>query len=273
MHPQPSQPGRATQGLTRSAFTLIELLVVIAIIALLAAILFPVFSRARENARKSSCQNNLKQLAVGVAQYVQDFDESYPWAWGSGGGGNACWWQLIYPYVKSTQVFHCPSDSNRNAGGNNFTASPPVLGLVEGRFHISYGVNYPVFGTGGFSSTLAFNMADMPKPAGTVLFADTGVTVQNPGPNGPFLTTTVGNKTSAWLLVDPSCTSATSAKPCNDGTGQGPRVSTDSNWAGPSIRHLDTTNVAFADGHVKTLKHESWYYADTPWMNPRVGGP
>src|ERR1051325_2216303 len=90
---------------TRRAFTLIELLVVIAIIALLAAILFPVFSRARENARKSSCLNNLKQIGIGIAQYTQDYDELYPSQWM---GGAWSWGYSIYPYVKSTQVFRCP---------------------------------------------------------------------------------------------------------------------------------------------------------------------
>ncbi|HEY0074414.1 MAG TPA: DUF1559 domain-containing protein, partial [Abditibacteriaceae bacterium] len=134
---------RTARNQARKGFTLIELLVVIAIIALLAAILFPVFARARENARKSSCSNNLKQLAVGVAQYTQDFDEAFPFAWNPVSGSNVCWWQLIYPYVKSTQVYSCPSDSSRIPGGNSFTGSPAPAGYVDGRFHISYGANYP----------------------------------------------------------------------------------------------------------------------------------
>jgi len=84
-------------------FTLIELLVVIAIIAILAAILFPVFARARENARRSSCQSNMKQIGLGVAQYVHDYDERMPHY----NGGAPM--RLLDPYVKSEQVFMCPS--------------------------------------------------------------------------------------------------------------------------------------------------------------------
>lgn len=128
----------------RKAFTLIELLVVIAIMALLAAILFPVFARARENARRANCMSNMKQMAMGVMQYTQDYDEYYPLAWyglnpsaanqsytqtQAGTPGHAfvtygpnpstvtsghwiTWQDLIYPYVNSGQVFKCPSFHN-----------------------------------------------------------------------------------------------------------------------------------------------------------------
>src|SRR5690349_12257289 len=97
----------------RRAFTLIELLVVIAIIALLAAILFPVFARARENARKSSCMNNLKQAGVGLMQYTQDYDETmviYPYAQ-TGITTRGLGWYLM-PYVKSSQIWRCPSHTS-----------------------------------------------------------------------------------------------------------------------------------------------------------------
>src|SRR5690606_14073104 len=107
---------KTTLSPQKRGFTLIELLVVIAIIAILAAILFPVFARARENARRTSCLSNLKQIGLGVMQYVQDYDEMYPRAvqknehvWNVPGipdvsfdGDNAwLWFKLVYPYTKS----------------------------------------------------------------------------------------------------------------------------------------------------------------------------
>jgi len=117
-------------SLRQGAFTLIELLVVIAIIAILAAILFPVFARARENARRTSCQSNLKQLGLGIIQYAQDYDERLP---GMNSSGNNRWgvnwagvgWAgQIFPYVKSGQVYKCPSDTISPApSGNNVPVS------------------------------------------------------------------------------------------------------------------------------------------------------
>ncbi|RYF41544.1 MAG: DUF1559 domain-containing protein [Cytophagaceae bacterium] len=104
-----------TFRLPTRAFTLIELLVVIAIIAILAAILFPVFARARENARRASCQSNLKQIGLGVLQYVQDYDERYPLAVTGSTSATSSppvgWADSIQPYVKSTQLYQCPSDT------------------------------------------------------------------------------------------------------------------------------------------------------------------
>ena len=106
----------------RRGFTLIELLVVIAIIAILAAILFPVFAKAREKARQSSCLSNVKQIMIGVLQYVQDYDERLPYGTGywfvPGGSGSPpdplLWSESLTPYVKNTQIFGCPSDGTQS---------------------------------------------------------------------------------------------------------------------------------------------------------------
>ncbi len=91
------------------AFTLIELLVVIAIIAILAAILFPVFAQARESARQTSCLSNMKQIGVGLMMYEQDYDEQYPPSQIGTGTAIVSWPTLMFPYIKNEQVFVCPS--------------------------------------------------------------------------------------------------------------------------------------------------------------------
>ena len=109
----------------RRGFTLIELLVVIAIIAILAAILFPVFARAREQARKASCLSNLNQLGKGLMMYGQDYDEMLmPAAVGTCGTPNAAAWaDVLVPYVKNVKVYDCPSSTRRmtfNSATNTF---------------------------------------------------------------------------------------------------------------------------------------------------------
>src|SRR5207302_4193588 len=105
----------------KQGFTLIELLVVIAIIAILAAILFPVFAKAREKARQASCTSNVKQLMLAWHMYIQDNDEtllpySFPLANGSqdgSSGGYACNWNVVLqPYIKNTQIIRCPDDEH-----------------------------------------------------------------------------------------------------------------------------------------------------------------
>ena len=106
---------RRSSASTPRGFTLIELLVVIAIIAILAAILFPVFGRVRENARRSNCQSNQKQLALAILQYAQDYDARFPYKGldynGNGGfSSDEGWAVMVQPYIKSLQVFQCPSE-------------------------------------------------------------------------------------------------------------------------------------------------------------------
>ena len=130
--PIESHRTESKHGSTRQGFTLIELLVVIAIIALLAAILFPVFSRARENARRSSCANNVKQIGVGFMQYVQDYDETMPIRETT---NIMNWGQRLQPYVKSYQVFICPSKTGTTNMRNGGSGTPVRAGYaVNPRF-------------------------------------------------------------------------------------------------------------------------------------------
>jgi prepilin-type N-terminal cleavage/methylation domain-containing protein/prepilin-type processing-associated H-X9-DG protein len=134
----------------KSGFTLIELLVVIAIIAILAAILFPVFAQAREKARAISCLSNTKQLGLAFAMYSQDFDEMYPdgvnWFWPAGAG----WGGQVYPYVKSVHVYQCPDDATLSQN------------------HVSYGYNSNNCDPTG-SSVSSYPISEYNSPDKTVL--------------------------------------------------------------------------------------------------------
>ena len=154
---------QSNNSFIKKAFTLIELLVVIAIIAILAAILFPVFARARENARRASCQSNLKQIGLGVLQYTQDYDERYPMnnnpgpATGPGESspGYIRWSEAIYPYVKSTQLFKCPS--NPENGNASDTAMPGSYAPTKEW----YGSAGPIEDRAGITHSLA----EIPSPS------------------------------------------------------------------------------------------------------------
>src|SRR5512139_3299716 len=117
------RPGSSAQqrgAHSRRGFTLIELLVVIAIIAILAAILFPVFAQAREKARSASCQSNLKQICLSGQMYMNDYDEMMHWFYNysvardTGYGQRGYWWYCLYPYTKNWKIFQCPSVPGRS---------------------------------------------------------------------------------------------------------------------------------------------------------------
>jgi prepilin-type N-terminal cleavage/methylation domain-containing protein/prepilin-type processing-associated H-X9-DG protein len=137
----------------KRGFTLIELLVVIAIIAILASILFPVFARARENARRSSCLSNTKQIGLAIMQYSQDYDEKMPLVETSELAETVGWWMvMVQPYAKSKQIAFCPSDSS-------VSASEPLTYI-----NVSYGYNY------AYLSGVA--LASINSPSETLVLAD-----------------------------------------------------------------------------------------------------
>ena len=155
-----------------SGFTLIELLVVIAIIAILAAILFPVFARARENARKSSCLNNLKQIGTAAMMYVQDYDETLFTAalYYVPSTSYYTWPYMISPYIKNTNCFTCPSASTMKWTGN--------INVTQG---IGYGFNPQLSVTGGVA------LSRITYPSQLCLIADAGRL--NTSPNNTYYLT------------------------------------------------------------------------------------
>jgi prepilin-type N-terminal cleavage/methylation domain len=248
--------------MTRSrGFTLIELLVVIAIIAVLAAILFPVFAQAREKARQASCLSNLKQIGLGIMQYTQDYDECSPLVWHgpiAPGGGyyvgqNVLWNQMLQPYIKSTQVFLCPSDYRSGDIPVTTWANPAPTGFPP-PFLTSYILNVQ------YASYNPVPLASVEKPSSTIALADGSVRGDT---NAPYVTTEP--KPAAYLLQDPGTN--------NNGTCCYELTSTDNpDWGAPAARHNGMANVAFIDGHVKAMKVDRWYYPNTPWLDWRRGG-
>jgi len=234
----------------RRGFTLIELLVVIAIIAILAAILFPAFARARENARRSSCQSNLKQIGLGMLQYSQDYDERLVSQ--VGGSGTQSWVDLIQPYVKSDQLFICPSDTNKTVVMNGSSSAK----------HTSYAYNVqlnlpPV---SPFTIWIGRNTSQITSVATMVALTDSGMAG----------TDVVGN---GWILGVPTAGADATAKGYETWAAPGTAVDTTNGntFVAPIARHLETVNVAFADGHVKSLRLEKFWSSGSAYLDPLCG--
>ena len=242
-----------------SGFTLIELLVVIAIIAILAAILFPVFARARENARRSSCQSNLKQIGLAIAQYSQDYDEQMLRALSfsnvAGAGPNRHWASAVQPYLKSEQIMRCPSDPIDTAQNLPFTGTSGTGTITQGSgywagitpFRISYGYNANLMGsnTGIASGTApSITLAALTNPTQTVMMCDIG-TIPNTTPPPQWVV-----KPASYILDD-----ANNGNLLATPTGNG----SPANYGAPLARHLETANVLWCDGHVKAMRVEKFY--------------
>ncbi|MBC8136724.1 MAG: DUF1559 domain-containing protein [Fibrella sp.] len=252
----PKRSRRLSRDTNTRAFTLIELLVVIAIIAILSAILFPVFAQAREKARQSACLSNTKQIGTALMMYVSDYDGAYPYASTKEAiNPKVRWADRLYPYTKNTAIFLCPSapDEQANKGfahdWDTMTGTYKSASLRWGGF----GYNYQYLGNSRFTPTFLTVESDLSATAETVVVADTqGVRRDDNTPlNGagdytidPPLTSAPGSGKPSGFYGDGSeCGSGTPNTP-----GQFKCRST------PAERHTGMVTVTFADGHSKAMK-------------------
>lgn len=203
----------------KTGFTLIELLVVIAIIAILAAILFPVFAKAREKARQASCLSNVKQLMNAAMMYVQDYEECYPWTDTMKTDGRA-WPFMLEPYIKNWDIMVCPS--LKSLSSKNY-AYGSVVYPVEPK----YAVTVPFYW-----NTKPVSMAEINAPANTMFLVESNH-LRNGSEYGCF----------------------TCAAPCGNWTC-GLDVYTTHKWIVP---HNGGINLGYADGHARWIHaDEMW---------------
>jgi prepilin-type N-terminal cleavage/methylation domain-containing protein/prepilin-type processing-associated H-X9-DG protein len=237
---------RAAFTSTLRAFTLIELLVVIAIIAILAAILFPVFAQAREKARQSTCISNLKQIGVACLQYAQDYDECYPLArWDHGGSGlRMNWVQASMPYMKNLQVYTCPNDpwSPGDPGYYNIGGFWLPTGVAPIRTSYAYNAEMGLGSSSGAPTPKT--LSDIQAPAGIVMATDAGM--RKIGSNANYANWTPQIET--WILCAPY-----------DWRNNNNSNNDLKQMGSPALRHQETSTVLWADGHVKSAKLNNFY--------------
>lgn len=246
------------------AFTLIELLVVIAIIAILASMLLPALSKAKQKAHATSCINNNRQMFLGSQFYAEDNNGRLCFTFSLIGGQiqRKLWFNYLKPYAQTTNLALCPTELKELATTYVIYPSAPGDQLVSNyqyNFQLG-GCDWP--GTWPKEVYPALRTTAVRKPASTVQFTDGGSKPLDTTNPAKCVTAQSPKKPGCWIVQDPS----SAAKPGQMATTDDP------NWGGPRLRHNSRSVVTFVDGHTETLKSAQWYWPTTPWLDPARGG-